>query len=312
MIRLLSDRTDRISEESYTASACRIWWNNHMMKKQAFLCVNLAVLLFGLAGLFAKWIQLPAICITFGRVFFSSISLGIFMRIRRQSYRIPDRKSLLLLICAGMVLALHWWSFLESIQRSTVAVGTITFSTFPLFVMLLEALLLHRKPERRNIVIGVILILGVLITIPEFSFENHMFLGAMAGMVSALSYAVLTLQNKLLTQKCDSTAIAFYEQTTAAVVLLPFVLSTKAIPTPADTGLLLLLGVVTTAFAHTLFITSLKSLPAHLAGICSSMETVYGILFALILLGEVPSFREVIGALVIIITVFFAQARAES
>ena len=78
-----------------------------MMKKQAFLCVNLAVLLFGLAGLFAKWIQLPAICITFGRVFFSSISLGIFMRIRRQSYRIPDRKSLLLLICAGMVLALH-------------------------------------------------------------------------------------------------------------------------------------------------------------------------------------------------------------
>ncbi len=59
-----------------------------MMKKQAFLCVNLAVLLFGLAGLFAKWIQLPAICITFGRVFFSSISLGIFMRIRRQSY--PD------------------------------------------------------------------------------------------------------------------------------------------------------------------------------------------------------------------------------
>ena len=273
--------------------------------------MNLAVLLFGLAGLFAKWIQLPAICITFGRVFFSSISLGSFMRIRRQSYRIPDRKSLLLLICAGMVLALHWWSFLESIQRSTVAVGTITFSTFPLFVMLLEAFLLHRKPERRNIVIGVILILGVLITIPEFSFENHMFLGAMAGMVSALSYAVLTLQNKLLTQKCDSTAIAFYEQTTATVVLLPFVLSTKAILTPADAGLLLLLGVVTTAFAHTLFITSLKSLPAHLAGICSSMETVYGILFALILLGEVPSFREVIGALVIIITVFFAQARAE-
>ena len=82
--------------------------------------MNLAVLLFGLAGLFAKWIQLPAICITFGRVFFSSISLGIFMRIRRQSYRIPDRKSLLLLICAGMVLALHWWSFLESIQRGTI------------------------------------------------------------------------------------------------------------------------------------------------------------------------------------------------
>ena len=43
------------------------------MKKRGILAVNLAVLLFGLAGLFAKWIRLPAIAITFGRVLFSSL-----------------------------------------------------------------------------------------------------------------------------------------------------------------------------------------------------------------------------------------------
>ena len=49
------------------------------MRKRAVFTVNIAVLLFGLAGLFAKWIRLPAICITFGRVLFSSAALGIYM-----------------------------------------------------------------------------------------------------------------------------------------------------------------------------------------------------------------------------------------
>ena len=84
-------------------------------------------------------------------------------------------------------------------------------------------------------------------------------------------------------------------------------LGAKIQPSAADLALLLFLGVVTTALAHTLFINSLKYLPAQLAGICSSMETVYGILFALILLGEIPAIRQITGAAVIAAAVIFAQ-----
>ena len=103
------------------------------MKRRAVISVNIAVLLFGLAGLCAKWIQLPAVAISFGRVLFSSMALGIFMLVRKQRFLIDDRKDLLLLICAGAILGLHWWSFLQSVQLSTVAIGTIMFSSFPLF-----------------------------------------------------------------------------------------------------------------------------------------------------------------------------------
>ncbi|MBR6049861.1 MAG: EamA family transporter, partial [Clostridia bacterium] len=81
------------------------------MKKQAILSVNIAVLLFGLAGLFAKWVRLPAICITFGRVVFSSAALGLYMLSRKQKFRVTKRDALRLLL-AGAILALHWWSFL--------------------------------------------------------------------------------------------------------------------------------------------------------------------------------------------------------
>ena len=273
------------------------------MKKRAVISVNIAVLLFGLAGLFAKWIHLPAIAITFGRVVFSSAALGLYMLVRRQSFRIEKKKDMFLLLSAGAVLALHWWSFLESIQLSTVAIGTITFSSFPLFLTFLEPAVFHQKAQERNILAAVIILIGVLVTIPEFSFENHMFLGILCGMVSALSYAVLTIINKSTAGRTGSTLTAFYEQATAAVILLPFMAGIRVQPSYSDIGLLMFLGVVTTALAHTLFISSLKTLPAQLAGICSSLETVYGILFAMLLLKEIPTVREIIGALIIVTTV---------
>ena len=263
--------------------------------------------MFGLAGLFARWVQLPAISITFGRVLFSSAALALFMLVRKESFIIADRRDLRRLVCAGVILALHWWSFLRSIQLSTVAIGTITFSSFPLFVTFLEPLVFHQRLKLRSLVSAVLILAGVMITIPAFSFADRSFAGILTGMVSAAAYAVLAVMNKGFAEKYSGTLTAFYEQATAAAVLLPFAAVQRMRPSVADIGLLLLLGVVTTALAHTLFISSLKYLPAQLAGVCSSMETVYGILFALLLLGEVPSVREIAGAAIIVGTVAAAQ-----
>ncbi len=281
------------------------------MKKRGILAVNLAVLLFGLAGLFAKWIRLPAIAITFGRVLFSSLALGLYLLLRRQSVRVARPGDRLLLAAAGGILALHWWAFLQSIQLSSVAIGTITFSSFPLFVTFLEPLLFRQKLERRNVFIALLILLGVLITVPEFSLDNHVFFGILIGMLSALAYAVLTLINKKLAGSLSGTVTAFWEQASAALVLLPLMLTVQVRPTLPDLTLLLGLGVITTALAHTLFISSLKTLPAQLAGVCSSLETVYGILFALLLLGEIPTLREILGAVIIVGAVIAAQLRAK-
>ena len=83
-------------------------------------------------------------------------------------------------------------------------------------------------------------------------------------------------------------------------MLLPFMFMISMHPRMTDVGLLIFLGVFSTAMAHTLFTSSLKRIPAQLAGIVGSLESVYGILLALIILREIPSFREIAGAVVII------------
>ena len=167
-------------------------------KKRAIAAVNTAVLLFGMAGLFARWIHLPAICIAFGRVLFSSAALGAFMAVRKQSYRLSEGRDALRLIGAGAVLALHWWSFLRSIQLASVAVGTITFSTFPLFVTFREPLIFRRPLKPLRCAFAAVILAGALIAMPASSPESRSLPGFALGMVSALSYACLTLLNKSL------------------------------------------------------------------------------------------------------------------
>ncbi len=282
-----------------------------MNKKQALISVNLAVFLFATAAPIAKGIQIPSIGITFGRVFFSSITLLLFCLITRQSIRLKKKSHLALLLSSGMVLALHWWSFLESAQISTVAISTITFSTFPLFVTFLEPLVFHEKLHRENVLVAIVVLIGVFVTIPEFTLANQMSRGILVGMISSLAYAVLAVLNRFLSGHYQSTVVSLYEQGTAALVLAPVVLTMSLRPTGRELGLLLFLGIATTALAHTIFINSLKHISAGLAGIIASMESVYGILIALAALGEIPSAREIIGAVIIIGAVVFAQARSQ-
>ena len=131
------------------------------------------------------------------------------------------------------------------------------------------------------------------------------------SMASAFCYAVLTLINRRLSAQYGGIVTAFYEQLTAAIVLLPAVLLAGIRPSRSDIFLLLILGIFTTALAHAMFIQSLRGISARLAGICSSMETVYGIILSCLVLGEAPTVWECVGGIVILGTVIFSIVRTE-
>ncbi len=81
------------------------------------------------SSLFAKMVDLPGIVITFGRVLFSSLFLWLMLKMRKTEIRLTNKKDYGAFFIAGIILAVHWTTFMLSIQLSTVAVGTITFST---------------------------------------------------------------------------------------------------------------------------------------------------------------------------------------
>lgn len=281
-----------------------------MNKQRSLFEIQIAVLLFGLAGLFGKWLPLPPSLIVLGRVFFASLTLALLLGLTRQRLTIRPRLDYFLFAIMGFILAFHWVVFFKSIQVSTVAVGLLSYSSFPVFAAFLEPLVFKDRLEKINVLFAFICVGGVFLIIPRFALSDFVFQGVLWGLAAGLSFAVLTIMNRNFSQKYPSLAIAFFQDFFATLVLLPFFFGRRTSIRIRDLLLLIILGVVCTAGSHTLFIQGMKRIRAQTASLISSLEPVYGIIFAFLFLKERPSFRTLIGGAVILGAVTIVSLRA--
>lgn len=273
--------------------------------------VHFAVLLFGLSGLFGKWLTLHPLIIVFGRVAFAAPFLLILLWVKKETIRLSKPGDYLVFIMLGAILALHWTAFFFAIQLSTVAIGLLTFSTFPVFVTFMEPLLLKSTFRLRDVLIAGVTLFGVALVIPSFNIENQMTIGALWGILSGLTFALLSVLNKKYVAHYSSRVISFYQFTFAGLLLLPMILSLQPYINGRSLALLALLGVVFTGISHTLFINSLKRVRAQTASIIASLEPVYGILATVVFFGEIPGLRVILGGAVILSMALLVSRQVE-
>jgi drug/metabolite transporter (DMT)-like permease len=276
----------------------------------SLLEIHGAVVLFGLAGLFGKWLTLSPLIIVLGRVVFAALVLGLVLLLTRRPFGISRPGDRLLFLGLGILLAVHWSVFFLSVQVSTVAVGLLSYSSFPVFTAFLEPAFFRKRLDPVNVLFAGICLLGVFLIVPRFTWSDAVFRGVLYGLAAGLTFAVLSIVNRLLTARHDSVKIAFWQDSIAALALLPFLFILRPVLTGKDLGLLLFLGIVCTAGAHTLFIEAMRRQTAQTASIISSLEPVYGIALAYLFLREIPASRTLLGGAVILAAVVVISLRA--
>ena len=279
--------------------------------KKSILFLHVAVMLFGFSGVLAQYVQVPAVLVAMGRVICSSLLLLAISLVKKDKLTLESKKDYALIIGTGVIMAIHWSSFFQAIQVSSVAIGTITFSTFPLFLTFMEPVVFKEKLRARSVISAVILLAGVYITVPEFSVENKVTVGILWGMLCSFTYAIMTLGNRYFSKKYTGRIICLYEQGTAAIVLLPALWLVKVEWRPVDIAGVAAIGFVCTAIAYSFYVSAQKGVRAQTAGIISGMETVYGIIFAFVFLREVPTVRELIGGAVILGVALYSSLKAD-
>ena len=273
--------------------------------------VHLAVLLFGISGLFGK-LALPPAVIVLGRVFFGTLFLTAVLRYRNVSIAVQERSHLLYLLLSGLILAVHWIAFFQSIKVSTVAIGVLTFATFPVFVSCLEPYFFREKIKVRNVAAAIATFAGVAVIVPSgFELQNNLTQGVLWGVFSGFTFALLSLLNRRLVRDYSSIVVSFYQQGAATIILLPVVFLETAVLNTEAVLMLALLGIVFTGIAHSLFISSLKNISTQTASIIASLEPLYSVICAALLLGETPSFREVVGGMIILGATFYATFKSK-
>jgi len=269
-------------------------------------------MLFGVAGLFGKFLQLNPAMIVFGRTLFASIALVLVLLILKTDLRVKSGRHLLGFVCMGAILAVHWTSFFHAVQISTVAIALLTYSSFPIFVTFLEPFVFGERMRILDIVVSLVVFLGLVLIIPEFNLANNLTQGVVWGTFSGFTFAVLSILNRKFVAEYSALTVTLYQDGFACLMLLPFLGGPVLALSLSDWRWLILLGVVFTALAHSLFIWGMRVVKAQLAGMIACLEPVYGILVALVMLHEIPSAREIIGGMVIIGSIVYATRNANA
>lgn len=202
------------------------------------------------------------------------------------------------LVLRGLTSLVCWWLYYASFQTLDLSLASTLTFTSSLFVVAMAPFVLGEQVGVKRAVTTIIGFIGVLIAsgVNGFTIET----GVLLGLGSALAAALLIFQNRVLARSEHTATIMFWIGLVATIGTLPGAVTGWTALNLQDALLLLLAGTLGT-------VGMLFTVEAYRFGEVSALATFpyVRILFALaagyFLFDEIASWREILGAAVIVI-----------
>jgi drug/metabolite transporter (DMT)-like permease len=257
---------------------------------------------WGVISVIVAHVDLSATVLVFWRVAIAAVTVTAACAVvgRADLLRVPSQRRLM--VAVGVVLAVHWYLFFETIKLSSVAVAVLTVYTAPVFLALLAPLFL---PEQRSRVALVALIpagAGLVLMSAWGSGGTHARPLAIAcGIGAALTYALLVIGTKSLRARMGPVTITAWSYGIAALALAPFLTTAgRVIPQGSEIFYVLLLGVVFTALSGYIYVGLLGHVTAQAVGILAYLEPVSAAILAWALLGQPLGWQVLLGGALVV------------
>lgn len=257
--------------------------------KKALLQLNAAVFLWGFTGVLGRLITLNETWLVWYRLLITMVTLWLGFLIFRKVRKLPIR-SILSIGTIGTIQALHWVCFYGSIKYANVTIALTCLSTSALLSSLLEPLILKKKFDPAEILLGLFAIAGILII---YNTHIQFSIGIIIGLLSALLTVLVSVLNKKMIGKYDAESITLYQLSGGFVgltLLIPvlqlFFPTAHQFPAQMDWLWLIILSWVCTILTFFLYIHSLKKLSAFTMNLTLTLEPIYGIALAFFIYKE--------------------------
>ena len=257
--------------------------------KKAFLQMHTAVFLWGFTGVLGRAISLDSVWLVWYRLLITVISLWVLYFFLKKIRKI-SLSSALTIGGIGFILVLHWICFYASIKYANVTIALTCLSTTALLSSLLEPLVLRKRFDAFEIILGLFAIAGIVII---YNTHVQFSVGIVIGLLSAVLTVLASVLNKKIVDRYQPEQITLYQFTggfLGLTVLLPLVYfffpSNQLFPTSMDWLWLFILSWVCTIFTFFLYIRCLKKLSAFTLNLTLTLEPIYGIFLAFLIYKE--------------------------
>lgn len=274
---------------------------------KSYFKLHWIVFIWGFTAVLGRLITLDAMPLVWFRMLFAVVFIFIYNKFTKTSIRLP-KKVILKFLVAGLVIALHWFTFFRAIKVSNVSITLACLSTGAFFASIIEPIFFKKKIIWYEIFFGLLVVVGLSII---FKVEGNYIEGIVLALISAFLSACFAVINSKFVVNYEPKVISFYELFGGVLFFSIFLLATSSFNSDFfqlstnDFLYLLVLSSVCTAYAFIASTSVMKFLSPYTVMLTINLEPIYGILLAVLIFKEKEQMSPTFyfGALLILITV---------
>ena len=276
------------------------------IEKHPMIMIVVGIMGISLSAIFVKYSTAPSAVTAAFRLlwtvaFLTPVVFG--KKTVRQELRSLEPKMAALSILSGLFLAVHFVLWFDSLQHTTVASSTTIVCTEVVWVCLGFCLILKGRISGKALAaIGVTLVGSALIAWSDSGSGSHLY-GDILALLSAVAVGAYTLIGRIVRSKVSTTVYTYLVYTACAA----FLVATCLIQ---GVGLFgyglsapivgLLLSLFSTILGHSIFSWCLKYFSPSFVSASKLCEPVVAAIFAVFLFGEIPTWLQILGAVLIL------------
>jgi drug/metabolite transporter (DMT)-like permease len=258
-------------------------------RRKAWLQIHFCVVLWGFTAIFGRVIRLSALPLVLWRMTLVGLALFALPRFWAGLRRVP-RRLFAVYAGIGVLIALHWLCFYQSIKLANASIAVTCIALGPTFTTLVERPLTGRPVPRYELLLGIAVVPAVALVVGAT--PSPLRDGYAVGVLSALLMALFAVLNKRFLGTSEVLTVTGIEMLAGAAFLLlstpllPAGTQLLVLPDAHDAALLVLLAVLCTLVPFALSLVAMRQLSVFSAALATNMEPVYAIVLAMVFLGE--------------------------
>ena len=263
--------------------------------RRARLCLFLAATLWSLAGVFIKYLTLPALTIVFYRSFFASLFFAFFLKKSASKPKVALLASML-----SYTVAIS--AFVAANKITTAANAIVLQYTAPMFVFLIIHFLFREKIAGHSWIALLCGMLGIAVICAD-SIAQPEAAGVMVALLSGLLFSFYMISLRFL-KEFHAATLTFLNNLACCLFLLPFVWWQLSLSLH-EGWIVAAMGVVQLGIPYWLFSKGLERVQLQEASLIVLIEPVLNPIWVALAVGEVPSQATLIGGSLIVASLAF-------
>ena len=217
---------------------------------------------------------------------------------------------------SGAFIGFNWILLFEAYEYTTVAIATLCYYMAPILVIIASFFIFKENITKKKAICIAFAIIGMILVSGVFDGNqgNIQLKGIVLGLGAAVLYASVILINKTIKNinAYDKTIIQLF---VAAIVLIPYILITEDVFSiqldSISIVLLILVGIVHTGVAYTIYFGTMKDLEAQTIALYSYIDPCVAIFLSAFVLKEELSLLGIVGAIIVLGSTLISELEEE-